>query len=273
MIGASLAGLFAAAAISRAGHEAVLIERDELSDTPAPRAGVPQGEQPHVFLLRGLLAAEELLPGLHADLESRGAVPFDSARVAWLGEHGWLKRAEGYEVLSLTRPLFEQVVRERVVALDRVELRDGTAVKGLCRNDSPGGERWTVEATQPDDNVDADLVIDASGRNSRLPQWLAALGVTAPRTSEIDARTGYATRIYRDVPALQGISGIVLQTTRGVPSAGWPFRWRTGGGWWWRSAEEISAPLGTSPGSSRSCINCRTPPSRISSTEQRHAVT
>jgi len=213
VIGASLAGLFAAAAISRAGHEAVLIERDELSDTPAPRAGVPQGEQPHVFLLRGLLAAEELLPGLHADLESRGAVPFDSARVAWLGEHGWLKRAEGYEVLSLTRPLFEQVVRERVVALDRVELRDGTAVKGLCRNDSPGGERWTVEATQPDDNVDADLVIDASGRNSRLPEWLAALGVTAPRTSEIDARTGYATRIYRDVPALPGISGIVLQTT------------------------------------------------------------
>ena len=102
VIGASLAGLFAAAATSRAGHEAVLIERDQLSDTATPRAGVPQGEQPHVFLLRGLLAAEELLPGLRADLESRGAVPFDSARVAWLGEHGWLKRAEGFEVLSLT---------------------------------------------------------------------------------------------------------------------------------------------------------------------------
>lgn len=41
VIGASLAGLFAAAAISRAGHEAVLIERDLLSDTAAPRAGVP----------------------------------------------------------------------------------------------------------------------------------------------------------------------------------------------------------------------------------------
>lgn len=66
----------------------MLIERDRLGDTAAPRAGVPQGEQPHVFLLRGLLAAEELLPGLRAELESRGAVPFDSARVACLGEHG-----------------------------------------------------------------------------------------------------------------------------------------------------------------------------------------
>jgi hypothetical protein len=92
VIGASLAGPFAAAAVSRAVHEAVheavLIERDRLGDTAAPRAGVPQGEQPHVFLLRGLLAAEELLPGLRAELESRGAVPFDSARVACLGEHG-----------------------------------------------------------------------------------------------------------------------------------------------------------------------------------------
>jgi FAD binding domain len=200
VIGASLAGLFAAAAVSRAGHEAVLIERDRLGDTAAPRAGVSQGEQPHVFLLRGLLAAEELLPGLRADLESRGAVPFDSARVAWLGEHGWLKRAEGFEVLSLTRPLFEQVVRERVLGLDRVELRDDTPVKGLHPSDSTGRRRWRVETARPDDNVDADLVIDASGRNSRLPERLAALGATAPKSSEIDARTGYSTRVYRRCP-------------------------------------------------------------------------
>ena len=220
VIGASLAGLFAAAAISRAGHEAVLVERDQLGDTATPRAGVPQGEQPHVFLLRGLLAAEELLPGLRPDLESRGAVPFDSARVAWLGEHGWLKRAEGFEVLSLTRPLFEQVVREHVLRLDRVELRDDTAVKGLHHSDSPGRRRWGVETARPDADVDADLVVDASGRNSRLPEWLAALGMTTPKPSEIDARTGYSTRVYRDGPALPGISGIVLQTTPNCPIGG-----------------------------------------------------
>src|SRR4051794_29723216 len=89
VIGASLAGLFAAAAVSRAGHEVLLLERDLLEETPGPRPGVPQGAQPHVFLLRGLLAAEELLPGLRHDLQSSGAVPFDSARLAWLGEQGW----------------------------------------------------------------------------------------------------------------------------------------------------------------------------------------
>ena len=215
VIGASVAGLFAAAAISRAGHEAVLIERDQLSDTAAPRAGVPQCEQPHVFLLRGLLAAEELLPGLKADLESRGAVPFDSSRLAWLGEQGWTPaQTSGFEVISLTRPLFEQVVRQHVLGLDRVQLHDGTTVKGLRRNISPaGGRRWAVVTATAGDSIEADLVVDASGRGSRLPQWLAALGVGAPKVSEIDARLGYATREYKDGPDLAGLSGILLQLT------------------------------------------------------------
>src|SRR5664279_1534701 len=273
VIGASLAGLFAAAAVSRAGHEAGLVERDPLSDTAAPGAGVPQGEQPHVFLLRGLLAAEELLPGLRADLESRGAVPFDSARVAWLGEHGWLKRAEGFEVLSLIRPLFEQVVREHVLRLDRVQLRDDALVKSLHHNDSPGRQRWSVETARPDADVDADLVIDASGRNSRLPEWLTALGVTALRSTEIDARTGYSTRCTAMPLRCLVFRGSSCKPPRTAPSAGSPFRWSTGDGWWWRSVEEITGHLATSLRSSRFCTSCRTPPSRISLIGPRHAVT
>jgi 2-polyprenyl-6-methoxyphenol hydroxylase-like FAD-dependent oxidoreductase len=86
IIGASLAGLFAAAA----GARIMIIERDVLPDGPLPRKGVPQGRQPHVQLPRGLLAAEELLPGIREDLLSHGAVPFDTGTMAWLGEYGWL---------------------------------------------------------------------------------------------------------------------------------------------------------------------------------------
>lgn len=53
------------------------------------RKGVPQGRQPHVLLHRGLLVAEELLPDIHEDLSSHGAVPFDTGTWAWLGEYGW----------------------------------------------------------------------------------------------------------------------------------------------------------------------------------------
>jgi flavin-dependent dehydrogenase len=41
IIGASLAGLFAAAAAAAAGARAMIIERDVLPDGPVPRKGVP----------------------------------------------------------------------------------------------------------------------------------------------------------------------------------------------------------------------------------------
>ncbi len=126
----------------------------------------------------------------------------------------------GYEVVSLTRPLFEQVVRQHVLGLDRVRLLDGTTVKGLRRNSSPGHQQWTVITAAGGQIIEADVVVDASGRGSRLPQWLAALGVSAPKVTEIDARVGYATREYKDGPDLGGLSGVVLQLTAKSPRGG-----------------------------------------------------
>jgi hypothetical protein len=75
IIGASLAGLFAAAAADAAGARTMIIERDTLPETPLAREGVAQGRQPHVLLHRGLLAAEKLVPGIREDLLNHGAVP------------------------------------------------------------------------------------------------------------------------------------------------------------------------------------------------------
>jgi 2-polyprenyl-6-methoxyphenol hydroxylase-like FAD-dependent oxidoreductase len=220
VIGASLAGLFAAAAAAGSGHHVVVVERDPLPDTADPRPGVPQGQQPHVFLLRGLRAAEELLPGLGADLQSRGAVPITTSRFAWLGEQGWAPvNPSDFEIISLTRPLFEQVVRQRVLALEGVEVRDDCRVSGLRRMPSPEVHRWCVDIAGGGD-ISADLVVDASGRTSRMPVWLTALGIAPPKLSEVDAHTGYATRMYRDGPSLGGLSGIVLQSTPECPTGG-----------------------------------------------------
>jgi 2-polyprenyl-6-methoxyphenol hydroxylase-like FAD-dependent oxidoreductase len=51
-----------------------------------------------------------------------------------------------------------------------------------------GGEAFQIEA---------DLVVAATGRSSRVPEWLTALGYPAPRETVVDARPGYATRTYR----------------------------------------------------------------------------
>ena len=44
---------------------------------------------------------------------------------------------------------------------------------------------------------EADVVIDASGRSSRLPHWLSELGYPTSEPRAIDAHFGYACRVYR----------------------------------------------------------------------------
>jgi 2-polyprenyl-6-methoxyphenol hydroxylase-like FAD-dependent oxidoreductase len=195
IIGASLAGLFAAAATAAAGAHTMIIERDVLEDKPVPRKGVPQGRQPHVLLHRGLLVAQELLPGIREDLLIHGAVPFDTGTIAWLGEYGWLPTwIPAYEIVSTTRPLLEHLIRKRVRDLDGVTVQEGERVTQLRRD----AHHWHV-VCEDGTTVQADLVIDASGRGSRLPHWLGELGVPPTEPLTVDAHMGYACRTYRSV--------------------------------------------------------------------------
>ena len=95
------------AAAADAGCRVLVLERDETISQPGPHPGVPQVRQPHIFLYRGLLSLEELLPGTRADLVARGAVPIDTGNLAWLGEQGWpttrLASHKGFRVLETRR--------------------------------------------------------------------------------------------------------------------------------------------------------------------------
>ena len=133
VIGGSLAGLFAAAATASSGARTTIIERDVLPNEPSSRKGVPQDRQPHVLLHRGLLAAEELLPGLREDLIRHGAVRFDSGAMPWLGEYGWMPTwIPSFELVSSTRPLLEHVVRERVRQLPNVVIDERIRAIASC---------------------------------------------------------------------------------------------------------------------------------------------
>ncbi|MDQ0375922.1 NAD(P)/FAD-dependent oxidoreductase [Cellulomonas humilata] len=232
VLGAGLAGAFAAAAAAAPGRTVTLVERDVLPTEPAARPGVPQGRLLHVYLHRGLLAIEELLPGFRGEMQAAGAVSFDSGDLAWLGEFGWGSTGRRqFPLLSATRPLVEHVVLERVRALPGVVVRDGVRVQRLRRGAGPDEPAWWVDGVAGSDAADgaasderltlaADLLVDATGRSSRLPVWLAAAGVRAAEVSEVDAHIGYAARRY----AMDGVEvvppGVVVLQTPRDPAGG-----------------------------------------------------
>lgn len=243
VIGGSLAGLIATRVLSDHVEQVTLIERDQFSAAIVPRKGVPQGRHTHGLLAAGQDALERLFPGLVAELINTGALAGDvTADMRWY-QHGDYKAkfTSGLRGLLLSRPLLESVVRGRVLALPNVVCRDGHAVNGLdydMRRGSITGVR--VSGAAGDETVlHADLVVDASGRGSRSPAWLEALGYPRPPEDVIEVGVGYTSRLYRRRPDdLGGDRGIVVlprpphETRTGVMVAVEGDRWLvTLGGW------------------------------------------
>ncbi len=208
VVGGSLAGMLAARVLSDHFDGVTLLERDRFTETPAARKGLPQGRHVHVLLERGRGAMERFLPGLTGELVRAGAEPLDWTRdVAWMSPYGWYVRLPGkLMLLASTRDLIDWGVRGRVAALPNVHIHHGVHVAGLIGRLGEGlrvaGVR--LRSSTADAEVDhggaelaADLVVVADGRNSRLAEWLTALGYEPPEETVVDSFQGYASRFYR----------------------------------------------------------------------------
>jgi len=200
VLGASMAGLLAARVLAEAYGQVTVVDRDPLPEASAQRRGVPQGRHTHALLSRGQQALEELFPGLTAELVANGATSADILGNGRWYVNGHLLRRErsGLVAVGASRPLLEARVRARVRALPNVAFLDGHDIVGLAA--TPDGRRVTAARVLRQDAaeqvLDADLVVDATGRGSRAPLWLEALGYPRPERDEVRVRLGYATRTY-----------------------------------------------------------------------------
>lgn len=223
VVGGSIGGLLAGRVLAEVCHEVVLVERGELVDAPLPRAGVPQGQHAHGLLAGGLAALEELLPGLCRELEQSGCPSGDNLLdAAWVLAGRRLARGDsGVRGMTIARPLLEHAIRRRVLALPNVSIRAGTRVLGLGHTAGKvTGVRLAAERGA-EQQLTADLVVDASGRHSLLPEWLTAMGLAAPRIEEVALETRYASRTYRRRPHhLNGGIALCLVSSRKVPRGG-----------------------------------------------------
>src|SRR5271169_3261468 len=198
VIGAGIAGLSAAAALSQFFSQVIVLERDELPAGAAPRPGVAQGRHPHLLLVGGLRALEQLFPGVGDDLAAAGAVRYQVARdirVEQPGFHPYPQRDFGFFSYAMSRPLLETVIRRRLAQISNVTVRTPTRVLEIIAA-SGGGAVQGVRLENEDNTTEtqaADLIIDASGRGVPTLSLLKACGLPLPQETSIGIDVTYAT--------------------------------------------------------------------------------
>ena len=207
VLGGGLAGLAAARLLARHYRRVVVLERDRRPEHGSPedafasweRPGVPQFRHSHAFLARLRVVLLAHLPDVLDRLRAAGVREFG------LGEVSppaivLAPRADDEDVVLLAcrRSTFEWALRASVVGRPGIELREGVRVGGLV-GETRDGSRPTVTGVRLADGevLPAAIVVDATGRHSRAPEWLTLLG--APPPHERSAETGifYYTRFYR----------------------------------------------------------------------------
>lgn len=232
VLGGSITGLLAAAALSSEFERVTIIDRDELVvDGPAAsrsRRGVPQGDQVHHLLALGGQKIDELLPGLDAELVAAGGEKRDNMAAFAQFTYGvWRARFESdLQLTNFRRPVFEWVIRRRVLALPNVAAHKGLAT-GLTMSEDGSTVLGAKVKNAPGGEILGDLVVDATGRGTKTPRWLEDAGFTPPTASHLRVYMGY-TGVLIDVPEgtfPPGISSIACAPTSDNKSVGmaiWP---------------------------------------------------
>ena len=175
--GAGFAGLAAALFLARRGQIVTLVERDGAPPDGTPsddvnrwlHPGVSQARQSHALLGRARRVLADETPDVLASLLARGV----------------------HEVPAV------------VGAEPGVTLMAGDAVVGLRVSTSGSVPVVTGVRLFSGVSIDADLVIDASGRRSALPEWFAQAGLRAPVEDRQDCGFFYLTRFYSVRPGCQ----------------------------------------------------------------------
>lgn len=216
VIGASVAGLLAAAAIADRFDRVTILEREVLPPPGRGRTAVPQGRHVHALLPGGLAAIEELLPGFGAELVAGGAVRCDSMKQIRVVLAGHPLTRDGATATNLlaSRPFIEGHLRRRVLALPNITIEDGTTVRGLVPGAGPG----RVPAVETAEGVvTGDLVVAAAGRAGQLPAWLEKLGFPVPAQDALTVNIHYASRHVRIPEGALGDRLILVSPRPGHP--------------------------------------------------------
>ena len=206
VIGGSVAGLAVGIGLHERGIPAVVLERDPVADCAGGEAafatwrrpGVTQFRQAHGFSARSRNLLLEHAPAVVDALVDDGVEVVNFFKLL-APQEMWTEADEAYGALWTRRPGFELALRRYAEGF--LDIRAPAAAVALEFAGANGGPP-RVSGVRLDDGtvLEADVVVDASGRRSPVPRWLGDMGVELGMDDQ-DCDTVYFSRYYQRNPS------------------------------------------------------------------------
>lgn len=198
IIGGSMTGLLSARVLSEHFEQVIVMERDVLPTESATRKGTPQARHVHLMLKRGTEILQQYFPGLYENVDAREVDITADLHLYHLGKWGAKVRSSDI-AYSMSRPQLEALVRSQVKKIENVKFIENVSVMNLILNKKANqvvGVLYKNRDTQVKTGLEVTLVVDASGRGSRMPQWLESAGYARVKESKLTINMRYTTRVY-----------------------------------------------------------------------------
>ncbi|MDQ0199220.1 FAD-dependent oxidoreductase [Neobacillus ginsengisoli] len=201
VIGGGIAGKLAAKALSSYFQQVIILEADQECKEKVPRKRVPQSSQPHVLLKSGEEAIEKLFPQFVAQLIEDGSIVSNFTKDLKWHHFGFWKQPFSGELTMVqqSRPMLEWHLQRRIDQVSNITTRYETMTEQLivdCQNNKVLGVRVRSLRTGMEDELHADLVVDASGFGSKSIDWLKTYGIEVEE-EKVWIQLFYATRLFR----------------------------------------------------------------------------
>ncbi|WP_431237874.1 FAD-binding oxidoreductase [Mycolicibacterium aichiense] len=209
VVGGSIAGIAAAKVLSETFDEVIVLEKDAPHTRRDGRPGAAQGWHLHHLLTAGRIELERFFPGIIDDMVREGAFDVDMAAQYRIRLGGsWKKPSTGpIQIVCAARPLLEWCVRRRLDDEPRISFRyesevadlvydraDDTVIGVAVVGDGDGDELGVIPA---------EFVVDASGKNTRFPEFLDRIGIGAPEVEQDIINCFYSTMFHHVPPERQ----------------------------------------------------------------------